>query len=68
MVECPKCHESTNLAIEKIDCNDERAGHIPEGLSGYSIVQCGTCHHEWQIVTRAQILQSLHLWEKGRLA
>lgn len=59
---CPRCHKLVTVSLEEIDHDDERAEHIPEGLDGYSMAQCQECHHEWEVVTRSQILRSLRLW------
>lgn len=60
--ECPECHAKSGVIREEVNRDDERAEHMPEGLSGYSTVQCEQCFHEWQIVTHRQVLQSLRLW------
>jgi hypothetical protein len=52
----------SGVLTEEVDRKDERAEHIPEGLAGYSTVQCEQCFHEWEIVSHRQVLQSLRLW------
>lgn len=61
-LECPKCHMKSGVLTEEVDREDERAEHIPEGLSGHTIAQCEQCFQEWNTVTRRQTLQSLRLW------
>jgi hypothetical protein len=59
---CPKCHTKSGVLTEEVSKDDERAEHIPEGLSGFTTTQCESCFHEWNVVTRRQVVQSLRLW------
>lgn len=62
---CPKCHQlSAELIGERLASEHEE---IPEGLIGVMNAQCQhiTCLHEFETVTRGQILRSLSMWSSG---
>lgn len=69
MLNCPRCHQGEGSVVREHqagDPDDALSPTLPEGLQEMTTLHCSLCLHEWQVVTRKNILRSLACWPAGR--
>ena len=59
---CPQCAQMTAEVVPEAERSAAEHDEIPEGLASVTLAQCGECLHEFEVVTRRQILASLPTW------